>query len=92
VVTAADRADVLRSLGCVDGVVVFDEDTPAQALRRLRPDVFVKGGDYAHAELPESALLASWGGQVVTVPYLPGRSTTRMIEEASMTEESTSAG
>jgi D-beta-D-heptose 7-phosphate kinase/D-beta-D-heptose 1-phosphate adenosyltransferase len=61
---------------------VFDEDTPVEALERLRPDVFVKGGDYAVADLPEAAVLARWGGQAVVVPYLAGRSSTQLIEEA----------
>jgi rfaE bifunctional protein nucleotidyltransferase chain/domain len=78
---AADRAAVLRSLSCVDDVIVFDDDTPARALRRLRPQVFVKGGDYAGAELPEAAVLAEWGGVVVTVPYLAGRSTTSLVSQ-----------
>ena len=75
-----DRAAVLRSLACVDDVVVFDEDTPAEALRRLRPEVFVKGGDYSSADLPEAAVLAEWGGAVVTVPFLAGRSTTGLLQ------------
>jgi bifunctional ADP-heptose synthase (sugar kinase/adenylyltransferase) len=45
----------------------------------LRPDLWVKGGDYAGAELPESELVRSWGGEVVTVPYLAGRSTTSVL-------------
>jgi D-beta-D-heptose 7-phosphate kinase / D-beta-D-heptose 1-phosphate adenosyltransferase len=77
---AADRAAVLSSLSCVDDVVVFDEDTPVEALRRLRPDVFVKGGDYSATRLVETDVLAEWGGAVVTVPFLPGRSTTRILE------------
>jgi rfaE bifunctional protein nucleotidyltransferase chain/domain len=83
VVGEADRAAVLRALDCVDAVVVFDEPTPATALERLRPDVFVKGADYAARELPEAEVLARWGGQVVTVPYVAGRSTTRLIREVS---------
>lgn len=75
----ADRVRVLAALSVVDGVVVFEEDTPEQVLAQLRPDVWVKGGDYAGTELPESALVRSWGGEVVTVPYLPGRSTTRLL-------------
>jgi D-beta-D-heptose 7-phosphate kinase/D-beta-D-heptose 1-phosphate adenosyltransferase len=80
--TAVDRAAVLRALDCVDAVVVFDEDTPVQALERLRPSIFAKGADYAGADLPEARALAQWGGQVVAVPYLQGRSTTRLLEEA----------
>jgi rfaE bifunctional protein nucleotidyltransferase chain/domain/rfaE bifunctional protein kinase chain/domain len=80
--TQDDRARVLLGLGCVDAVVVFDEDSPHVALDRLRPDVWAKGGDYAAATLPEASLVRSWGGRVVLLPYLPGRSTTRIIEHA----------
>ncbi|MFL5931844.1 MAG: D-glycero-beta-D-manno-heptose 1-phosphate adenylyltransferase [Gaiellaceae bacterium] len=76
-----DRVAVLQALAAVDEVVVFDEDTPIAALERLRPDVWVKGGDYAPAELPETAVVESWGGRVATVPYVAGRSTTRLIQE-----------
>ena len=76
-----DRGAVLLALECVDAVAVFDEDTPAAILDKLRPDVFVKGGDYAGTDLPEAHLLAEWGGQAVILPYLPGRSTSRMLEE-----------
>jgi rfaE bifunctional protein nucleotidyltransferase chain/domain len=80
---AADRAAVLRALDCVDDVVIFDEDTPLAVLGRLRPGIWVKGDDYGDRELPESALVRSWGGQAVTVPYLSGRSTTRLAGLAS---------
>jgi rfaE bifunctional protein nucleotidyltransferase chain/domain len=76
-----DRAALLRSLECVDGVVVFGEDRPVRVLEELRPDIFAKGGDYGSATLPETAVLARWGGQAVIVPYLEGRSTTRLVEE-----------
>ena len=76
-----DRAAVLVALGCVDAVVVFDEDTPLAVLDRLRPDVFAKGADYSVADLPEAALLAEWGGQAVVLPYLGGRSTSRLAQE-----------
>ena len=76
---AADRGRVLSALRCVDAVVVFDEDTPIDVLRRLRPDVWVKGGDYAGAALPEAAVLDEWNGEVVTLPYLGGRSTTELV-------------
>jgi D-beta-D-heptose 7-phosphate kinase / D-beta-D-heptose 1-phosphate adenosyltransferase len=76
---AADRAAVLRALDCVDAVLVFAEDTPEAALRRLRPDLWVKGGDYHGQQLPEAALLGTWGGQAVTVPYLAGRSSSRLL-------------
>jgi D-beta-D-heptose 7-phosphate kinase / D-beta-D-heptose 1-phosphate adenosyltransferase len=82
-VPEADRARVLTALEPVDAVVVFEEDTPVEALRRLRPDVWVKGGDYAGAELPEARLLRDWGGQSVVVPYLEGRSTTSLVATAA---------
>jgi rfaE bifunctional protein nucleotidyltransferase chain/domain len=77
-VTAAERAEVLAALASVDAVMVFDEDTPETALARLRPDIWVKGGDYVAEDLPETAVLAEWGARTVTVPYYPGRSTTRL--------------
>ncbi|KAB1915469.1 PfkB family carbohydrate kinase [Micromonospora sp. AMSO31t] len=80
-----DRARLLAALDCVDAVVVFDEPTPHQVLARLRPDVWVKGGDYAGdgaPELPEAELVRRWGGRVVTVPFLTGRSTTGTISAA----------
>ena len=80
-VPEVDRVAVLEALGCVDVVVPFDERTPEAVLQRLRPDVFAKGGDYALADLPEAALLATWGGQAVVLPYLEGRSTTQLIRE-----------
>jgi D-beta-D-heptose 7-phosphate kinase/D-beta-D-heptose 1-phosphate adenosyltransferase len=76
---AHDRARVLRGLACVDAVVVFDEDTPEAALADLRPDIWAKGGDYAADDLPESALVQTWGGRVVLLPYLSGRSTTAIL-------------
>lgn len=73
-----DRSDLLQALECVDAVVVFEEDTPEAVLRRIRPDVWVKGGDYVAADLPETGVIAAWGGRTVTVPYHPGRSSTRL--------------
>jgi D-beta-D-heptose 7-phosphate kinase / D-beta-D-heptose 1-phosphate adenosyltransferase len=73
-----DRAEVLRALGCVDHVVVFAESSPERVLGELRPDVWVKGGDYTPESLPETELVRGWGGEVVVVPYHDGRSTTRL--------------
>jgi len=82
-VPQADRARVLAALEPVDAVVIFEEDTPLEVLARLRPHVWVKGGDYAGAELPEAPLLRTWGGQSVVLPYLPGRSTTGLVTAAA---------
>lgn len=80
----ADRARLLAALDCVDAVVIFDEPTPEAVLTWLRPDVWVKGGDYADGGpgLPEAELMHRWGGQTVIVPYLDGRSTTKTIAAA----------
>jgi D-beta-D-heptose 7-phosphate kinase / D-beta-D-heptose 1-phosphate adenosyltransferase len=79
-----DRVAVLQGLTAVDAVVVFEEETPELALARLRPHFFAKGGDYSLDELPEAALVESWGGQAVLLPYVAGRSTTRLIEEVQL--------
>ncbi|TDQ51536.1 D-glycero-beta-D-manno-heptose 1-phosphate adenylyltransferase [Actinorugispora endophytica] len=74
-----DRAHVLSALECVDAVRVFDEDVPLDLLERLRPDVWVKGGDYTVDELPETPVVRRNGGEVVCLPALPGRSTTGLV-------------
>jgi rfaE bifunctional protein nucleotidyltransferase chain/domain len=78
-----DRIRVLEALACVDAVTVFDEDNPGAVLADLRPDIWAKGGDYTGSELPEAKLIAGWGGQVVLLPYLEGRSTTRLVQSAA---------
>ncbi|MFH8369883.1 D-glycero-beta-D-manno-heptose 1-phosphate adenylyltransferase [Streptomyces sp. NPDC018031] len=80
----ADRVSVLAGLGCVDAVAVFDEDTPERLLRGLRPDVWVKGGDYTLDELPEAVVLREWNGQALVLPYLDGRSTTELARRAAL--------
>ncbi|HWC27370.1 MAG TPA: D-glycero-beta-D-manno-heptose 1-phosphate adenylyltransferase [Solirubrobacteraceae bacterium] len=84
VVGEQDRAAVLRALRCVDAVVVFEDDTPIAALERVRPDIWVKGGDYALEDLPEADAVESWNGRIVLLPYLDGRSTTKLIQEAAV--------
>ncbi|KAF4410123.1 D-glycero-beta-D-manno-heptose 1-phosphate adenylyltransferase, partial [Streptomyces lycii] len=79
----ADRCRVLAGLGSVDAVAVFTEDTPEDLLRTLRPDVWVKGGDYSVDALPEAAVLREWGGQALVLPYLDGRSTTELARRAA---------
>ncbi|MFF7972378.1 PfkB family carbohydrate kinase [Streptomyces sp. NPDC007905] len=83
-VPATDRVRVLRALECVDAVAVFDEDTPEHILGELRPHIWAKGGDYARTRLPEQPLVESWGGQVLLLPYLDGRSTTGLARRAAL--------
>ncbi|SCL33298.1 rfaE bifunctional protein, domain I/rfaE bifunctional protein, domain II [Micromonospora nigra] len=86
VMNQGDRSRLLAALSCVDAVMIFDEPTPVAALSWLRPDIWVKGGDYATggagSALPEVEVLRRWGGHTVVVPYLDGRSTTDMIAAA----------
>ncbi|WP_082948728.1 PfkB family carbohydrate kinase [Mycobacterium sp. 1274756.6] len=82
VVSAADRAKVLAALACVDGVVVFNDTDPTAMLDRLRPDIWVKGGDYRDVELPEAPTVTRNGGEVVLLPTVPGYSTTKLIAAA----------
>jgi rfaE bifunctional protein nucleotidyltransferase chain/domain/rfaE bifunctional protein kinase chain/domain len=75
-----DRSAVLTALSCVDHVVVFDEDSPVRLINEIRPDVYVKGGDY-HADLvPEADAVRRLGGDVRILDYLPDRSTSSIIE------------
>ena len=86
-VSMSDRARVLNALECVDAVVIFDESTPVEVLRELQPDVWVKGGDYAGHSLPETPVLASWGGQTVALPYVGGHSTTQLVSTAALSTQ-----
>ncbi|RKS80215.1 rfaE bifunctional protein kinase chain/domain/rfaE bifunctional protein nucleotidyltransferase chain/domain [Motilibacter peucedani] len=77
---AADRVRMLEALACVDAAVVFEDDRPDATLERLRPDVWVKGGDYRLEDLPEARVVESYGGRVEIVPFVEGRSTTALLE------------
>jgi rfaE bifunctional protein nucleotidyltransferase chain/domain len=79
--TLADRAAVLAALRCVDGVVSFDEGTPIELIKILQPEIHVKGGDYSPADLPETPIVEGYGGKVVILPFLPGRSTTSILKK-----------
>ncbi len=74
-----DRAAILAALECVDGVVVFDDDTPLQAIEMLRPDVLVKGGTYSTDEVVGRELVEAYGGQVRVTGIVDGISTTRIV-------------
>lgn len=76
-----DRAALLAALACVDAVVLFDEDTPEALIAALRPDLIVKGGDYDMEALPETALVRSWGGDAVAIPFEFQRSTTALVKK-----------
>jgi D-beta-D-heptose 7-phosphate kinase / D-beta-D-heptose 1-phosphate adenosyltransferase len=80
VVAEAERARLVAALAAVDCVVLFDEDTPLTLIRLLRPDVLVKGADYARETIVGAKDVEGWGGRVVQVPLVKDKSTTRLLE------------
>ena len=76
-----DRAIMMAALGAVDLVTWFDEDTPVQLISELRPSIYVKGGDYDMARLAETALVESWGGRALAIPFVDGYSTTALVRK-----------
>ncbi len=84
IVNEQERARMLAALAAVDAVVVFDEATPLELIRAMRPDVLVKGGDYAAADVVGAREVESWGGRVEIVPLVEGVSTTRLMEAAGL--------
>ena len=77
--TQHDRALLIAALASVSLVVLFDEDTPEALIDQLRPDIYVKGGDYDMARLGETALVRSWGGHAVAIPFVSGYSTSALV-------------
>jgi D-beta-D-heptose 7-phosphate kinase/D-beta-D-heptose 1-phosphate adenosyltransferase len=78
-----DRAACLAGLAAVDGVVIFGEDTPAELIAELRPDVLVKGGDYRPADVVGRQTVEAGGGRVVIIPLIAGRSTSEIVARAA---------
>lgn len=77
-----DRAEVIASLSCVDGVTVFADDTPIPLLTVLKPDIHTKGGDYATPDaLPETNVVRAYGGDVVILQLVDGKSTTNIVKK-----------
>lgn len=78
-VPGMERARLLAALLPVDAVMLFDDDTADKLILALKPDIYVKGGDYAHKPLPERPVVESIGGRIELIDYLPGHSTSRLI-------------
>ena len=79
-----ERREIIAAFGCVDAVLIFDEDTPEESLRCLQPDIHCKGADYAppHGKpIPEKMLVEAYGGRVAFLPILSNVSTTSLIEK-----------
>jgi D-beta-D-heptose 7-phosphate kinase/D-beta-D-heptose 1-phosphate adenosyltransferase len=81
IVSQEDRAAVVSSLGCVDHVVIFGEDTPARLIREIRPSVLVKGADWKVADIAGADFVKSYGGRVATVTLVKGRSTSDIVRK-----------
>lgn len=80
IVPQEERAQLLAALQCVDYVIIFEERTAERLLAALRPEVYVKGGDWAIEDLPEAKAVAEYGIRVEILPQVPSRSTTDIIE------------
>lgn len=76
----AARMQLLAGLFYVDGVIAFDEDTPIELIKALKPDVLVKGGDYTEDTIVGAPEVRSWGGEVKVLSFVDGQSSTRIIE------------
>lgn len=86
VVEQDDRAYIIAALGCVDTVTLFDEETPAQLIDALLPDVLVKGGDYTPEQVVGRETVERHGGRLVLVPFVSGRSTTGILHRIQHTD------
>jgi D-beta-D-heptose 7-phosphate kinase/D-beta-D-heptose 1-phosphate adenosyltransferase len=89
VVGENERARVLAALGATDAVIIFDEPTPLELIRSLRPDVLVKGGDYTVASIVGADDMTTWGGRVEIVPTVSGASTTSTIQKMRQPQPAT---
>jgi D-beta-D-heptose 7-phosphate kinase / D-beta-D-heptose 1-phosphate adenosyltransferase len=86
------RAKIVAALPSVDAVVVFDEDTPLNLIRAVRPHVLVKGGDYSEEEVVGGNEMKAWGGKVALIPAVEGSSTTEILKRAMATLHADSSG
>ncbi len=88
-VTQDERAEMLAALESVDYVTIYEELTAEEVVRLLRPEIYVKGGDYSPDSIVEAPAVRAYGGQVVTVTLVKGRSTTRLVERVvhALTEQ-----
>ena len=80
--TENDRAEILSALGCVDSVCIFDTETPLDLILSVKPDVLVKGGDWPIEKIVGSSFVLSYGGEVKSLQFVEGRSTTNIIEKS----------
>jgi rfaE bifunctional protein nucleotidyltransferase chain/domain len=79
-----DRAEILAALECVSLSVLFEEDTPEALIRRIKPNILVKGGDWKIDQIAGGAFVQSLGGQVLSLQFIEGKSTTKLIEKSQI--------
>ncbi|MDD4908407.1 MAG: D-glycero-beta-D-manno-heptose 1-phosphate adenylyltransferase, partial [Candidatus Omnitrophica bacterium] len=86
IVGQKNRTRVLSALESVDFVTIFSEDTPLKLIKLLKPDILVKGGDWDKKSIVGGRLVQSWGGKVISLPYVKGQSTTNIIDKIGKTK------
>lgn len=79
-----DRSEILAALGCVDFSVMFIEDTPENLIKLVKPHILVKGGDWKIDQIVGADFVQSYGGQVMSLQFIDGKSTTKIIEKAQI--------
>ena len=80
----SDRAEILKALESVDETVIFNEDTPENLIKSVRPDILVKGGDWSVDQIVGGPFVQSYGGQVCSLTFIDGKSTTKIIQKAAI--------
>ncbi|MBX2994444.1 MAG: D-glycero-beta-D-manno-heptose 1-phosphate adenylyltransferase [Bdellovibrionaceae bacterium] len=78
-----DRAEILAALGCVDFTTLFEEDTPENLIKMIKPDILVKGGDWKIDQIAGGPFVQSYGGQVMSLQFVEGKSTTNIVNKMS---------
>jgi D-beta-D-heptose 7-phosphate kinase/D-beta-D-heptose 1-phosphate adenosyltransferase len=82
--TVDDRVEVLSALAFIDYIIIFDEDTPYKLIEKIKPDILVKGGDYKPENIVGADIVKQYNGEVIALPFLKGKSSTKIIEKASL--------
>lgn len=82
-----DRAEMISGLKCVDFTVIFNELTPIEIIDELKPSIHVKGGDYTKEALPETIAVEKHGGEVIILPFVEGKSTTKIVNKIQENSE-----
>jgi rfaE bifunctional protein nucleotidyltransferase chain/domain len=80
----ADRAEILAALACVDFTVIFSEDTPEVLIKKIKPDILVKGGDWKPEQIVGADFVLGHGGKVLSLQFIDGKSTTKIIEKSQL--------